>query len=291
MDSSRHRPTFSTMFSSPSNPDFDEHLPNTYGRDKIHLMMQSPDRLLLYWGFASDPLERLRQKIGKRTDYYVYVLGIINITLDRERPLHSASETRYQWIDARPGTTYKARIGLYSLGFPIEWLLESNEVTTPRKEVGTIALPSEDKTYECYYILNLYQGGDVKTALEVLLEKLDEKEGGEATRTIARQLSPTKLPAMKDRKELIEVRCSLISLYRGTPRRTVLNYPDSGAVVEWLTEIPTTSLKNLSNPASLFAALYSKMGCADGRMLSNLGRYSSYVLLGSSDMVLRPRPS
>ena len=257
-------------------------------------MMQSPDLLFLYWGFASDPHERLRQKFGELADGYVYVVRVINITLGRERPLHAASLKRAQWIDARPGTTYKALVGLYSFGLPLEWLLESNEITTPRKDGGSIISSSEDKTHECYHILNLYQGGDVRTALEVLLEKMDEKEGGEATRTIARELSSTKLPAMTDMQELAEVRCSLVSLYLGTPRRAVLNYPDSGAVVEWLTEIPTTSLKNLPQPASLFAALYSTMGCADGRTFSSMGRfstrYSSYILFGASDMVIRTRP-
>jgi len=258
-------------------------------------MMQSPDLLFLYWDFASDPRARLRQKVGKLAEDYYYVVRIINITLGRERPLYAASLTRAQWIDARPGTTYKALVGLYSLGLPLERLLESNEVTTPRQEGGIIAPSSDNKISECYYFLNLYQGGDVRAALEVMLERLDEKEEGDATRTIARELSPKKLPALKDMNELVEVRRSLISLYLGEPRRTVLTYPDSEAVVEWLTEIPATSLKNLPPPASLFAALYSRMGCADGRTLSSLGsfstRYSSYILLGASDMVVRPRPS
>jgi Domain of unknown function (DUF4912) len=280
------------MFPSPDNPDTDEHLPNTYDRDRIYLMMQSPNLLFLYWDFASDPRERLRQKVGDLADDYVYVVRIINLTLGRERPLHAASKTRAQWIEARPGTTYKALIGLYSFGLPIQWLLESNEVTTPRHDGGSIVSIPEDKISECYYILSLYQAGDVKTALELMLTRLDEKEAGEATRTIALGLSPIKLPAMKSMNELVEMRRSLISLYLGKPRRTVLNYPDSGAVVEWLTEIPTANLKKLPQPASLFATLYLKMGCADGRALGNLGRYStrysSYILFGSSDMLIRP---
>lgn len=281
------------MNSSPSNPDSDQHLPNTYGSDKIYLMMQSPKLLFLYWDFAGDPRARLAEKVGRLAEDYRYVVRIINLTLGRERSLHQASETRKQWFDAQPGTTYKALVGLYALGFPLEYLLESNEITTPREEGGYIVPRSEDKVSECYHILNLYQGGDVRTALEVVLERLDEKEHGGATRIVARELSPRKLPAMNDMRELVEMRSSLISLYLGQQRRTVLNSPDSEAVAEWLTEIPTTSLKNLPPPVSLFSALYSRLGCGDGRTFSSLARfaarYSSYILFGASEMVVRAR--
>lgn len=193
----------------------DEPLPEIYRSDRIRLLVQSPRKLFLYWGFARDPFEALRRSFGMKAAQYRLVVRLLDTDHDVET-LHEASPTRSQWFTAQPGHSYRADVGLYATGRAFIRLLSSNVAQTPRAGVARAAdaLPQWSVSAEQFARV-LDESGYVSDAFEVTLEAADAATQGEATRTVARRFAGAVEPPAMDETGLEELRGLLTALAFG----------------------------------------------------------------------------
>src|SRR3712207_5904918 len=77
-------------------PLFDEPPPLPPAADTIRLLVQSPEKLFLYWSHARDPFEPLREALGPAADNYVPTVRLVR-TDDGSHASHPAAPERHQW--------------------------------------------------------------------------------------------------------------------------------------------------------------------------------------------------
>lgn len=108
----------------------DDAPPYVFQRDFIQLLLQSPHRLYLYWTFAHDPHDTLREAFGDLAAHYRLAVRLIRVE-DGEEFLLDAPRECAQWFDVNPRQVYRAEVGFRAAGRPFVRLLSSNAVTTP----------------------------------------------------------------------------------------------------------------------------------------------------------------
>jgi hypothetical protein len=166
---------------------FDEPLPLPPPVDEIHLLVQSPTKLFLYWDAAHNPFEILRRSILNADDYRL-VVRLTDLTTG-EISLYEAAPTREQFFSALPGRNYRAEIGFFAPNRPFVRLLTSSRIETPRSGVaresdaGDFHLSAEEFTRV------LDESGYVSDALEVALEAADKQMQTSFTRIVAETIT------------------------------------------------------------------------------------------------------
>jgi hypothetical protein len=108
----------------------DAALPLALKRDSIQLLLQSPNKLFLYWSFAHDPRAALRSAFGELAAHYRLAVRLVKVESGEEFVLDAPPE-RMQWFEVYPRHVYRADVGFHAASRPFVRLLSSNEVRTP----------------------------------------------------------------------------------------------------------------------------------------------------------------
>lgn len=108
----------------------DDALPLALKRDSIQLLLQSPNKLFLYWSFAADPRAALRAAFGELAAHYRLAVRLVKVESGEEFLLDAPPE-RMQWFEVFPRHVYRADVGFHAANRPFVRLLSSNEVRTP----------------------------------------------------------------------------------------------------------------------------------------------------------------
>ncbi|HWT01933.1 MAG TPA: DUF4912 domain-containing protein [Pyrinomonadaceae bacterium] len=270
----------------------DEPLPETYTADRIRLLPQSPRRLYLYWEFAKDPFETLQRAFGPQAERYELVVRLVDTETGAET-LHSASETRSQWLDVGPARNYRADVGLYARGLAFIRLLSSAETETPRASASRAA----DSAPEFQVSANdfarvLDDAGYASDALEVSLEAADRETGNAATLEVARRLGGAELPPLNE-GEMAELRGLLAALALGLSLDE-LRLMLSAGLGGWLDEIVRLRREGL-DAAHLLDVLRSVLGFELNRAAlaafdAEAARRAPRSVFGASEVNLPLRP-
>jgi hypothetical protein len=108
----------------------DDTLPLVLKRDSIQLLLQSPNKLFLYWSFATDPRATLRRAFGELAAHYRLAVRLVKVESGEEFVLDAPGE-RMQWFEVYPRHVYRADVGFQAANRPFVRLLSSKEVRTP----------------------------------------------------------------------------------------------------------------------------------------------------------------
>jgi hypothetical protein len=270
----------------------DEPLPETYAANRIRLLAQSPRKLFLYWEFARNPFETLSRAYVPQADSYSLVVKLVEIESGTET-LHLASPTRSQWVDARPGGSYRADVGFYAEGRNFIRLLSSDNIHTPRAGVSRRAdAKPEFRIEPDEFSRVLDDAGYVSDALEVAIEAADAASGDSATRAIASRFGRRDAPSLRD-EELAEMRGLLAALALGATiqeLRAVL----STRLADWLDAISRESHGTI-NAAHLLEVLRALLGIemdptGFGFLSEEALRRTARVIVGASEIRLPLKP-
>ncbi|HUQ33343.1 MAG TPA: DUF4912 domain-containing protein [Pyrinomonadaceae bacterium] len=272
---------------------FDEPLPETYAANRIRLLAQSPRKLYLYWEFERNPFETLhRAFLFGRADRYTLVVKLADLDSDTET-LHLASQTRSQWLDARPDHSYRVDIGFYARGSAFIRLLSSTVTRTPRASVSrrTDSQP-EFQVRPDEFARVLDDAGYVSDALEVSLEAADLATENAATLAVAERFGGAQLPAMSD-EALAEMRALLAALALGM-KMEELQATLSASLSRWLTEASRRQ-KEAIDSAHLLEVLRDLIGLEfESNALDALNqevmRRAARVIVGASEVNLPLKP-
>ena len=270
----------------------DEPLPETYVANRIRLLAQSPRKLYLYWEFERDPFETLRRAFRWQADRYTLVVKLVDLQTGGET-LHLASPTRSQWLEAQPGHSYRADVGLYARGSAFIRLLSSTMSATPRASVSR----RTDSTPEFYveadeFARVLDDAGYVSDALEVSLEAADLATENAATRAIAQRFGGGNVAAMSD-EDLAEMRGLLAALALGV-RIEELRAALSDTLAQWLDEA-SRERREAIDAAHLLDVLRELLGIefdstALGLLNEEAMRRAARVIVGASEVNLPLKP-
>jgi hypothetical protein len=271
----------------------DEPLPETYAANRIRLLAQSPRKLYLYWEFERNPFEALHRAFPfGRTDRYTLVVKLVDLDNGTET-LHLASQTRSQWLDARPDHSYRADIGFYARGSAFIRLLSSMATRTPRASVSrrTDSQP-EFKVRPDEFARVLDDAGYVSDALEVSLEAADLATENAATLAVAERFGGAQLPAMSD-EALAEMRGLLAALALGM-KMDELQATLSESLSRWLTEAGRRQ-KEAIDSAHLLEVLRELIGLEfESTALDALNeeamRRAARLIVGASEVNLPLKP-
>lgn len=107
-------------------------LPKLSKENRAKLLMQSPNRLHFYWSVKSNPFQTLNRAVGNKTNSYVLVSKLVNLTSGREEINPIDAEGSY-WFNVDANAEYQAEIGFYAVNRPYIRVMFSNKVQTPRK--------------------------------------------------------------------------------------------------------------------------------------------------------------
>jgi hypothetical protein len=118
-------------------------LPLALKRDSIQLLLQSPNKLFLYWSFATDPRSTLRQAFGELAAHYRLAVRIVKVESGEEFLLDAPAE-RMQWFEVYPRHVYRADVGFHAPGRPFIRLLSSNEVRTPPDSASHLSADEQE---------------------------------------------------------------------------------------------------------------------------------------------------
>jgi hypothetical protein len=275
----------------------DEPLPQLYQSDRIRLLVQSPRRLYLYWDFARDPFIALRRSFGVRAAQYRLAVRLVALDGgdDGIEVLYEASPTRSQWLDAQPGISYRADVGLFARGRSFIRLLSSNVVQTPRAGVAPITDPTPRWSVSAEQFARvLDESGYVSDAFEITLEAADVATRGEATRAIARRFGGAIEPPVTGEEELEELRGLLTALAFGM-RFDDLRPSLSTPFVKWLEQIVGSSAHDAPDTSRLLEVLQSTLGIRMSQTpvdapTAEAMRRVARVHLGASEVNLPERP-
>jgi hypothetical protein len=216
-------------------PDDSDQLPESYSGDLIRLLAQSPRMLYLYWRYAHDPSETLRQIFGERAATYHPVVRLVNLASGIDK-IYRASPTHDHWFDVEPDRLYRADVGLLYEG-AFHPKLSSNEARTPRPGFARPPGIAADPTKSAWdFARRLNEMGYVSYALEVFLEAADSIGHGESTRTIAREYSGISVPQLNN-SELQELRALLVAIALESNYVNLRQDLSSKSLREWLIEI------------------------------------------------------
>lgn len=135
----------------------DNILPFALKRDFIQLLLQSPHRLYLYWTFARDPHQTLREAFGELAAHYRLSVRLVRVETGEEFVLDAPRE-RAQWFEVYPSHVYRAEVGFHAPGRPFVRLLSSNAVTTPPDRASHLSDAQEEFQLEADEFAQLLGG-------------------------------------------------------------------------------------------------------------------------------------
>ncbi len=201
-------------------PDEDTPLPDTYTRDLMQLLVQSPHRLYAYWQHASDPWQTLKRAFGPAADGYQLALRLID-TENGATHTTAISPAQNYWFDVLPNHGYRAEVGFAAAGKPFIRLLASGIARTPPVNVA----PEPDQAPEFHvaapeFARVVNETGYAGDALAVALEAADEATQHESTLTLAHTLAAARLPTL-DMADLAELRALIVALVFAEPLERV----------------------------------------------------------------------
>lgn len=174
----------------------DDPLPPPAPRDRIRLLVQSPYRIFLYWGFAENPFAALARAFGDRAARFRFGVRLRDESNDTVE-FHPAwmdetGQAGEYWFNAQPAKAYSAQVGFMTDRNFFIRSLASETVRTPRMSVSPLVdatpafVPSPDE-----FAGVLRETGYVSDALAVKLEAADERSAGALSRTMASDLLDT----------------------------------------------------------------------------------------------------
>lgn len=271
----------------------DEPLPETYQANRIRLLAQSPRKLYLYWEFERDPFEPLRRAFPSgQADRYALVVRLIDLQTGRET-LHLASPSRSQWLEAQPGRSYRADVGLYAPGSAFIRLLSSTASATPRASVSRRTDTAPDFHVPAdEFARVLDDAGYVSDALEVSLEAADLATENAATRMVAFRFGGADVDALSE-ADLAEMRGLLAALALGA-RLEELQAAFSETLAEWLSEASRQRREEV-DARHLLEVLRELLGIEFDRtavdaLNEELMRRAARVIVGASEINLPLKP-
>lgn len=189
----------------------DEPLPEVYVADRISLLVQSPEKLFLYWNHSRDPHETLRAAFGDVALSYRLVVRLVDEASGAES-LHPASPERRQWFDVRPDREYRAEVGLFSDDRHPFIRLLSCAARTPRAGVAPAAdSDARFRVSATEFARALTEAGYGADALGVALEETGARGRGEEEALTAERLS-----AVRDALRA-ELSALIVALATGEP--------------------------------------------------------------------------
>lgn len=118
-------------------------LPLVLKRDSIQLLLQSPNKLFLYWSFANDPRTALRAAFGELAAHYSLAVRLVKVESGEEFLLDAPPE-RMQWFEVYPRHVYRADVGFHAANRPFVRLLSSNEVRTPPDSASHLSADEQE---------------------------------------------------------------------------------------------------------------------------------------------------
>lgn len=107
-------------------------LPELSNENRARLLMQSPNRIYFYWSVKNNPFQTLNRVVGNKTNSYVLVSKLINLSSGREEINPIEPEGSY-WFNVDANAEYQAELGFYAVNRPFIRVMFSNKVKTPRK--------------------------------------------------------------------------------------------------------------------------------------------------------------
>lgn len=155
----------------------DDALPLALKRDSIQLLLQSPNRLFLYWSFASDPRAALRSAFGELAAHYSLAVRLVKVESGEEFLL-DASRERMQWFEVYPRHVYRADVGFHAAGRPFVRLLTSSEVRTPPDSASHMSADEQEFQVKADEFARLLGGA----GYESYARGLTDSPGGGASR-------------------------------------------------------------------------------------------------------------
>ncbi|MBA2341504.1 MAG: DUF4912 domain-containing protein [Pyrinomonadaceae bacterium] len=193
----------------------DEPLPEIQRGDYARLLVQSPQRLYLYWSFARDPFTILRRMANEAAGNYTLALRLVDVVSNAETLQLTSRQATSAWLDAQAGRRYRVDLGFFAVNRPFIRILSSNVAHAPRAGVS----PQVDATTEFHvspsdFTRTLSESGYVNDAIEVWLEAADAATGERATRAIAERFSGAEVSS-DDVEELSHLRHLIASLAAG----------------------------------------------------------------------------
>ena len=121
----------------------DDSLPLALKRDSIQLLLQSPNKLFLYWSFAADPRAALRSAFGELAAHYRLAVRLVKVESGEEFLLEAPSE-HMQWFEVYPRHVYRADVGFHAANRPFVRLLSSTEVRTPPDSASHLSADEQE---------------------------------------------------------------------------------------------------------------------------------------------------
>ncbi|HEX8422054.1 MAG TPA: DUF4912 domain-containing protein [Pyrinomonadaceae bacterium] len=118
-------------------------LPLALKRDSIQLLLQSPNKLFLYWSFAADPRAALRSAFGELAAHYRLAVRLVKVESGEEFLLEAPSE-HMQWFEVYPRHVYRADVGFHAANRPFVRLLSSTEVRTPPDSASHLSADEQE---------------------------------------------------------------------------------------------------------------------------------------------------
>jgi hypothetical protein len=271
----------------------DEPLPETYRANRIRLLAQSPRKLYLFWEFERDPFETLHRAFpAGQAERYTLCVKLIDLETNLET-LHLASPVRSQWLDARPGHSYRADVGLYAPGNAFIRLLSSTASATPRASVSRRTDPTPDfhvRADEFARVLD--DAGYVSDALEVSLEAADLATGNASTRAVASRFAGMQVDSLSD-EDLADMRGLLAALALGA-KLEELQSALSETLAEWLGRASRQRREEI-DAAHLLEVLRELLGIEFERtaldaLNEEAMRRAARVIVGGSEINLPLKP-
>ncbi len=195
----------------------DEPLPEIRRGDYARLLVQSPQRLYLYWSFAHDPFMTLRRMSGEAAGNHALALRVMNVERGTATLQLTSSHATSVWLDVEAGRSYRVDVGIYAAGRPFIKILSSNIVRTPRAGVSPqVDRADEFRVSPADFTRTLSEAGYVNDAIELWLEAADEATEKKATRTVAEKLT-NREAMLNEAEDWIQLRRLIGGLAAGAP--------------------------------------------------------------------------
>jgi hypothetical protein len=151
-------------------------LPLVLKRDSIQLLLQSPNKLFLYWSFATDPRAALRSAFGELAAHYRLAVRLVKVESGEEFVLDAPSE-RMQWFEVYPRHVYRADVGFHAANRPFVRLLSSTEVRTPPDSASHLSADEQEFQVEPDEFARLLGGAGYESYARGLTNETDGDTG------------------------------------------------------------------------------------------------------------------
>lgn len=200
-------------------------LPELTKQDRARLQMQSPNRIHFYWSVKENPFGTLKKAFGERTDNYVLVAKLRNLSTGTEQ-MFPVDASGNWWFEVDSDNLYRAEIGFYATNRPYVRIVFSNELRTPRKT------PSNRTDYTPSFSVTAHQfaealdaAGYRRDAFDVALAGDDMNAAENATRDAYRILTGKNKPRAFGNSET-EIRFALLALASGYSLEEIRSHID-----------------------------------------------------------------